>query len=35
MILAYEEFLQRKKNYFALVNKRERQKWNDKQKERL
>jgi hypothetical protein len=35
MILAYEEFLRRKKNYYALVNERERRKWDKRQKERI
>ena len=35
MILAYEEFLRRKKNYYALVNERERRKWDRRQKERV
>ena len=35
MILAYEEFLRRKKNYYALVNERERRKWDKRQREKL
>jgi len=35
MILAYEEFLRRKKNYYALVNERERRKWDRRQREGL
>jgi hypothetical protein len=35
MILAYEEFLRRKKNYYALISERARKKWDKKQVERL
>jgi len=35
MELAYEEFLRRKEMYYALVNKRERDKWDKRQKEQL
>jgi predicted GIY-YIG superfamily endonuclease len=35
MILAYEEFLRRKKNYYALISERARKKWDRRQKERI
>jgi hypothetical protein len=35
MILAYEEFLRRKKNYYALISERERRKWDKRQTERI
>jgi predicted GIY-YIG superfamily endonuclease len=35
MILAYEEFLRRKKNYYALISERARKTWDRRQKERI
>jgi predicted GIY-YIG superfamily endonuclease len=35
MILAYEEFVRRKKNYYALISERARKTWDRRQKERI